>query len=70
MRSDSIRETIKIGMTTKGMVFMNLPIIPLTKTSGRKAATVVSTEKITGRATSIAPSIDEAIKGFPMLRCV
>ena len=58
MFSDSISEKSRHGITMSGMVRKNLPIMPGTNISGMKAATVVSTAKITGVAISRAPSMD------------
>ncbi len=53
----------------RGMTLMNFPIIPETKISGVKAATVVRMEKVTGTATSRAPSVAALRKGLPFCRC-
>ena len=58
MLSDSTSENSRHGTTTSGMTLKTLPIMPGTNSSGMKAATVVSTAKITGVAISRAPSID------------
>ena len=58
MPSDSISEKSKHGITISGMRRKIFPIMPGTNSSGMKAATVVSTAKMTGLAISCAPSID------------
>ena len=67
---DSTREIKSIGITTNGITLMNFPIVPLTKTSGRNAATVVRTENMTGRPTSMVPSIAASIYGLFICLCV
>ena len=57
MFSDSSSENSRHGITTSGMTRSTLPIMPGTNSSGLKAATVVRTAKVTGRAISRAPSI-------------
>ena len=58
MKSDSTRENNKHGITISGMRRKIFPIMPGTNSSGEKAATVVSTAKVTGLAISCPPSID------------
>ena len=58
MPSDSISEKSKHGMTISGMRRNIFPIMPGTNSKGEKAATVVSTAKMTGLAISWAPPID------------
>lgn len=56
--SDSTSDTSRMEITTSGITLMNLPMVPITKISGRNAVTEVRMEKVTGTATSLAPSID------------
>ena len=48
---------------------MNSPMIPGQKSIGKKAATVVSVEVVTGQATSAVPSIAAATRALPICMC-
>ena len=62
---DSMREKRSTEMTMVGMTAMILPRLPGTVRRGKKAATVVRTAKITGRATWREPSIEAARRFWP-----
>ena len=65
MKSDSISEKNRVGITMRGMNFMILPVLPSTKISGANAAIEVATAKVTGLAISIAPATEPFRPGVP-----
>ena len=66
---DSTSEPKSTTMTTSGMLRSSLPMTPLPMSRGPKATMVVRTEKITGRPTSMAPSV-AALKGGSPSSCL
>ena len=64
----SNRLTPSATVTTKGTTNMNLPRMPGSNISGKKAAMVVSTALVTGAATSSTPLITASRAGSP--RCM
>ena len=61
-----MREKISTEMTMVGITAMILPRLPGTVSSGKKAATVVRTAKMTGRATCRDPSIEASSRARPL----
>ncbi len=60
-----MREAIKAKVTTLGMTAMNLPVVPATKSMGRKAAMVVTTVATTGARTCCVPRTAASSGGSP-----
>ncbi|EWS62413.1 hypothetical protein Y695_04359 [Hydrogenophaga sp. T4] len=56
IQNASISEMASASVTTKGITNMNLPMMPGSSMSGRKAAMVVATEATTGFHTSTMAS--------------
>ena len=54
-----------VSVTTAGMTNMNLPTMPGSSISGRKAAMVVATEAVTGAATSRRASSEASSTSCP-----
>ena len=61
-KSDAVSVTISVA----GRYDMNSPMIPGQKSIGKKAATVVSVEVVTGQATSAVPSIAASTRALPI----
>ncbi len=60
-----MREAIRAKVTTLGMTDMNLPVLPATKSMGRKAAMVVTTVATTGPKTCCVPKTAASSGGYP-----
>ena len=61
----SIREAPRAIQTTKGICFINLPIKPVIKIKGLKAAIVVRMVAKTGAMTSLVPLIAACLGSIP-----
>ena len=63
------REMRKTLTTTAGTAQKILPMVPGTKNMGRKATTLVRTEKVTGSTTLRAPRVADRREGRPRSFC-
>ncbi len=68
MSSASTRDIRRTAITTTGIWRMILPMVPATKRSGAKAATVVMMAKVTGIAISRTPVMAASIGFMPASR--
>ena len=59
------RDEQRVTMRVMGRYFMNSPIIPGQKIIGKKAASVVRVEPITGQATSLVAFMAASTLGTP-----